>query len=133
MVSERRDVARAYIRFRYKREVARERKADFMAAIAEKLEARNVKNQNANVDEYSFGGRKGEASDVMTKQYALENCISNMARDNHLNNRIYIHDLSAYATGEHNCLTIPFDDLLAKGFETRQTDVRTSGSVNTAF
>lgn len=103
MVSERRDVARAYIRFRYKREVARERKADFMDAIAEKLEARNVKNQNANVDEYSFGGRKGEASDVMTKQYALENCISNMARDNHLNNRIYIHDLSAYATGEHNC------------------------------
>lgn len=133
MVSERRDVARAYIRFRYKREVARERKADFMAAIAEKLEARNVKNQNANVDEYSFGGRKGEASDVMTKQYALENCISNMARDNHLNNRIYIHDLSAYATGEHNCLTIPFDDLLAKGFDTRQTDVRTAGSVNTAF
>ena len=133
MVSERRDVARAYIRFRYKREVARERKADFMDAIAEKLEARNVKNQNANVDEYSFGGRKGEASDVMTKQYALENCISNMARDNHLNNRIYIHDLSAYATGEHNCLTIPFDDLLAKGFETRQTDVRTAGSVNTAF
>ena len=133
MVSERRDVARAYIRFRYKREVARERKADFMDAIAEKLEARNVKNQNANVDEYSFGGRKGEASDVMTKQYALENCISNMARDNHLNNRIYIHDLSAYATGEHNCLTVPFDDLLAKGFETRQTDVRTAGSVNTAF
>ena len=133
MVSERRDVARAYIRFRYKREVARERKADFMDAIAEKLEARNVKNQNANVDEYSFGGRKGEASDVMTKQYALENCISNMARNNHLNNRIYIHDLSAYATGEHNCLTVPFDDLLAKGFETRQTDVRTAGSVNTAF
>ena len=133
MVSERRDVARAYIRFRYKREVARERKADFMDAIAEKLEARNVKNQNANVDEYSFGGRKGEASDVMTKQYALENCISNMARDNHLNNRIYIHDLSAYATGEHNCLTVPFDDLLAKGFETRQTDVRAAGSVNTAF
>ena len=28
---------------------------------------------------------------------------------------------------------MPFDDLLAKGFNTRQTDVRPAGSVNTAF
>ena len=67
MRSERRDVARAYIRFRYKREVAREVKDTFFSAISEKLEARNVQNQNANVDEYSFGGRMGEATDVMTK------------------------------------------------------------------
>lgn len=33
----------------------------------------------------------------------------------------------------HNCLSIPFDDLLAKGFNTRQTDVRAAGSVNTAM
>lgn len=32
-----------------------------------------------------------------------------------------------------NCLSIPFDDLLAKGFTTRQTDVRPAGSVNTAM
>jgi ribonucleoside-triphosphate reductase len=56
-----------------------------------------------------------------------------MARHNHENNEIYIHDLSAYAVGMHNCLSIPFDDLLAKGFNTRQTDVRPAGSVNTAF
>ena len=56
-----------------------------------------------------------------------------MARQNHVNNEIYIHDLSAYAVGTHNCLSIPFDDLLAKGFNTRQTDVRPAGSVNTAF
>ena len=56
-----------------------------------------------------------------------------MARANHLNNEIYIHDLSAYAVGMHNCLGIPFDDLLAHGFNTRQTDVRPARSVNTAF
>lgn len=33
----------------------------------------------------------------------------------------------------HNCLTIPFDDLLAKGFNTRQTDVRPANSINTAM
>ena len=67
------------------------------------------------------------------KKYALDFCVSKMARDNHNNNEIYIHDLSAYAVGMHNCLSIPFDKLLAGGFNTRQTDVRPANSVNTAF
>ena len=133
MRSERPDVARAYIRYRYKREVARECRADFFDAIGEKLEARNIVNQNANVDEHSFGGRIGEASSVMMKQYALDKLISPMARKNHLENMVYIHDLDHYAVGDHNCLTIPFDDLLANGFNTRQTDVRPANSINTAF
>ena len=133
MRSERRDVARAYIRFRYKREVARERSSEFIQAIKEKLEAKNVANQNANVDEQSFGGRMGEANSYLTKDYALNYIISKMAKENHLNNMIYIHDLDSYAVGSHNCLSIPFDDLLANGFNTRQTDVRPAGSVNTAF
>lgn len=81
----------------------------------------------------SFGGRVGAGSDLQMKKYALDYCVSDMARRNHENNEIYIHDLSAYAVGMHNCLSIPFDDLLAKGFNTRQTDVRPAGSVNTAF
>ena len=133
MRSERKDVARAYIRYRYKKEVARNIKSDFFDAIGEKLSAANVQNQNANIDEYSFGGRIGEASGVMTKQYAIENLLSPLARARHENNEIYIHDLDSYAVGMHNCLTMPLDDLLAKGFKTRQTDVRPANSVNTAF
>lgn len=133
MRSERRDVARAYIRYRYKKEVARNKKDDFIQAIREKLDASDIKNQNANVDEASFGGRTGEASSVVTKQLALDYLISPMARENHLNNKIYIHDLDSYYVGSHNCLSVPFDDLLANGFNTRQTDVRPAGSANTAF
>jgi len=126
-------VAKAYIRYRYKRGVMRACSTEFIRSISEKLRATNVQNQNANVDEHSFGGRVGEASDEMMKQYALDYCMSDMARNNHLNNEIYIHDLSAYAVGMHNCLSIPFDDLLANGFNTRQTDVRPANSINTAF
>ena len=133
MRSERRDVARSYIRYRYKKEVARNYSTDFLKAISEKLNASNVQNQNANVDEHSFGGRTGEATDYLTKKYALDFCVSPMARANHENNEIYIHDLGAYAVGMHNCLSVPFDDLLKNGFNTRQTDVRPANSVNTAF
>lgn len=133
MVSERQDVARAYIRFRYKKEVARKYTNDFIQEIRKKLSASDVQNQNANVDEYSFGGRTGEASSVVTKQLAIDYLLSDKAKYNHLNNRIYIHDLDAYCVGSHNCLSIPFDDLLAKGFNTRQTDVRPAKTISTAF
>lgn len=126
-------VARAYIRYRYKREVARGFSDDFLNVIKEKIEGKNIQNSNANMDENSFGGRMGEATNELLKKYALDNCMSSMARNNHLNNEIYIHDLNSYAVGMHNCLSIPFDDLLAKGFNTRQTDVRPANSINTAF
>ena len=133
MSTKRKDVARRYITYREERARIRNWNSQMMDKVAIKLAASDVQNQNANVDEYSFGGRRGEADSVIFKQYALDNLVSEMARNNHLNNEIYIHDLDAYILGMHNCLTVPFDDLLAKGFNTRQTDVRPANSVNTAF
>ena len=133
MATKHKDVAKAYINYRYLHKMARDQYREMMDAVAEKLSAKNVQNQNANVDESSFGGRIGEASDVVMKKYALEFLVSPMARKNHENNEIYIHDLNSYAVGSHNCLSIPFDDLLANGFNTRQTDVRPPQSINTAF
>lgn len=126
-------VAKAYITYRYRRAMARDEYKSLMADVKEKLSAENVQNQNANVDEHSFGGRIGETADIVMKRYALDYCMSDMAKNNHLNNEIYIHDLSHYAVGDHNCLSVPFDDLLANGFNTRQTDVRPAQSVSTAF
>lgn len=133
MDSEYKDVAKAYIIYRDGKSKIRAQQMEFDKVIGEKLMASNVQNQNANVDEHSFGGRKGEADAELTRRYALEHIVSDMARKNHENNMIYIHDLDSYAVGMHNCLTVPFDDLLANGFNTRQTDVRPANSVNTAF
>ena len=133
MSLKRKDIAKAYILYREERTKIRNKNTSLMQTIAEKILANNVQNQNANVDEHSFGGRAGEARDELLKDYALNYIVSDMAKANHLNNEIYIHDLSSYALGCHNCLTIPFDDILAKGFNTRQIDVRPAQSVNTAF
>ena len=133
MCSARKDVAKCYILYRNERTKMRDRNSMLIKTVAEKLTASNVQNQNANIDEHSFGGRVGEASDAVMKQYALDYCMSDMAKNNHLNNEIYIHDLNSYAIGMHNCLSIPFDKLLANGFNTRQTDVRPAQSVNTAM
>ena len=122
------DVAKHYIVYRRDREKIRLNKK-----LKEKLFASNVQNQNANLDEKSFGGRKGEAMSFIAKEYALNNLMSKKAVRNHLNNEVYVHDLDSYAIGCHNCTAIPFDKLLSGGFKIRQTDIRPAGSINTAF
>lgn len=133
MSSNRKDVAKSYILYRNDRNIERSKRSKLNKTITKRLKAIDVENQNANVDERSFGGKMGAVSSDVLKEYALNNCMSRKSRENHLNNEIYIHDLDSYAIGSHNCLSIPFDDLLAKGFNTRQTDVRPANSINTAF
>ncbi len=125
--------AKNYILYRDERDRIRRGNSKLLRKIAKKINAVDIANQNANVDEMSFGGRKGEADRVLMKDFALNYCMSKKSRENHLNNEIYVHDLDSFALGEHNCLSIPFDQLLATGFNTRQTDVRPANSVNTAF
>ena len=126
------EVVESFINYRRKREEIREQKSDLMKQIQDKLSAKNVQNQNANLDEASFGGRLGETAGAVAKNLALKT-MSKMARKNHEENMIYQHDMDHYMTGDHNCLSIPFDKLLAEGFKTRQTDVRGANSVNTAM
>ena len=127
------EVAKSFILYREERAKERFKKLEIVKEIKEKLEASNVQNQNANLDEASFGGRKGEADSALLKQMALDYYISPKFAKNHINNRVYIHDLDSYLIGEHNCLSVPIDELLANGFKTRQVFIRPAGSANTAF
>lgn len=130
---ENKDVAKSYIDYRKSRELERFKNLDITKKIFEKLNATNVVNQNANVDEFSFGGRKGEADSVLMKELALNYLISPKFAKNHNNNRIYIHDLDSYFVGMHNCLSLPIDDLLKNGMKTRQVFIRPANSLSTAM
>ena len=126
------EVVESFIAYRKERERIRLEETDLIKQIQEKLSGSNVQNQNANLDEFSFGGRLGETSGVVAKDRALKK-MSKLGKKNHEGNMIYIHDLDHWMVGDHNCLTKPLDELLAKGFKTRQTDVRPAGSINTAM
>ena len=131
MSTRRKDVAKAYITYRHERTKEREKRGNTFSIIENRMGAKNVENSNANMDEFSFGGRIGAVSEDILKQYALDHCMSPLARENHINNMIYTHDLGSYASGMHNCISIPYDPLLKNGFNTRQTDVRPAKSVST--
>lgn len=133
MESERKDVARSYVRFRYLHSLARDKYKDLMTAVQNKVLAKNVQNSNANVDEYSFGGRKFEAAGIVMKQLADDTLLSEDIKKAKDENRIYIHDYDNYATAMHNCSFIDFKKLLTDGFVTRNGDVRPPKSISTAM
>lgn len=83
--------AESFILYRKKREEVRDGKSWLTKEIFRKLKGDDVENQNANLDEASFGGRMGEANRVVTKDFALKYIVSKKSRDNHNNNMIYIH------------------------------------------
>lgn len=124
--------AKAYIKYREKRNQERQRNNELNKKIEDILLCNNVKNQNANVDEYSFGGRKFESANVLHKNIALNVFIRPEVAQAHRESRIYLHDLSEYDIGSHNCLFADLQRLLSNGFTTRNGDVRPANSFSTA-
>jgi ribonucleoside-triphosphate reductase len=126
------NVAKAYIKYRQEHSRIRLMNNDIMKHVKKVLNCSDIQNSNANVDEYSFGGRKNEASNVIQKELALNEYIAPEVAEAHRNNELYIHDLSEYTSGDHNCLFANLSKLLNDGFETRNGDVRAANSFATA-
>lgn len=125
-------VAKEYITYRNQRNIIRNRKSATMINIKKILNCSNVQNSNANIDEYSFGGRKNESANLIQKEIALNDLIDPEITEAYNEGRLYIHDLSEYTIGEHNCLFADIPRLLANGFEARNGDVRPASCFSTA-
>lgn len=132
MNSEYKQVAKEYITYREERSKARRRNTKLNKSIENILLCKSVVNSNANVDEYSFGGRKHESANALQKQIALDVFIRPEVAQAHINNDFYVHDLSEYAIGSHNCLFADLPRLLGEGFKTRNGDVRPANCFATA-
>ena len=126
-------VAKAYIKYRYRHAMARNSNIELYNGVLDKLAAKHVQNQNANVDENSFGGRMGEANILVLKDIALNFKMSDKTRNNHLQNIVYQHDMEHWATGAHNCLQLPLAKLLADGVTLRQGDIRSPNYISSAL
>ena len=125
-------VAKAYQKYREERNESREKASKKERFYTEILMCSNVDNDNANVNQHSFSGRKYRIADYEQKSYALRNLIDKDIKEAFEEGLLYIHDLSSYAIGDHNCLFPQIDILLANGFKTRNCDVRPANSFSTA-
>lgn len=108
-------VAKRYIIYRVEHQKLREKRDEITKRMLNVINCDDVQNSNANVDEYSFGGRKFESAGVALKDLALNEFISEDVAKAHKENRIYIHDLDSYAVGMHNCAARETKFLTDKG------------------
>jgi anaerobic ribonucleoside-triphosphate reductase len=110
-------VERSYHDKRVKRDEERFKQYAVIKEMDEKLSAKKPVQQNANLDEFSFGGKKGEMDSAYLKDKALKYYISDEHAKNHINNRIYIHDLDSYVVGMHNCVARDTEIITSDGIK----------------
>lgn len=133
MNGSRKDVAKAYIIYRNNRSVIRESQSDFFKRVYGKVNATNIENANANVNEHSFSGREKEAGALLSKHMALDlGGLSTEVSNAHKKMLIYQHDLDKAVYGFHNCLFLNFQEIFENGFATRNGGVRPPSSFSTA-
>lgn len=87
---------------------------------------------NGNVDENSFGGKKGLVLENEMEAISL-NKMSPIFAKKHLDRESYVHDLNEYATGMPNCLQLDIESLLNEGAGVGQGDLRPTKRFSTAM
>jgi Oxygen-sensitive ribonucleoside-triphosphate reductase len=104
-----------------------------MNVVRETMDLKNMENENANLSEQVFSARNVRVANYVTKNYAMEYLLSGDVREAFQNNWIYIHDFNAYASGNHNCLTLDLSEVLKNGFRTNNADIREPHSISSAM
>jgi ribonucleoside-triphosphate reductase len=108
-------------------------KDPIMQMVQDTMDLKNIENENANLAEQVFSARNVRVANYVTKKYALEHLLSADVRQAFADNWIYIHDFNAYASGNHNCLTLDLAEVLKGGFKTNNADIREPNSISSAM
>ncbi|MEO2207684.1 anaerobic ribonucleoside triphosphate reductase [Paenibacillus pabuli] len=89
--------------------------------------------ENANLNGDSFSGKMSRLGSETAKWHALRHVLPEELAASVENGDLYVHDLDQYALGTTNCIFIPFDRLLATGFNTGNGSVRTPQTIMSAM
>ena len=127
------EVAQKYVRYRYKREMARKANStdeDILALIDQANEELKQENSNKNpvINSTQRDYMAGEVSKDLTKRLLLPEDIVKAHEDG----VIHFHDSDYYAQKEHNCDLINLEDMLQNGTVISETMIEKPHSFFTA-
>ena len=125
--------AEEYIKYRSIRTHERNKDSAVYKTFETIYNVGNMGQMNANQDEDSFSGILGAVGENACKEYAMNNIVPKLSKKFHDENRIYIHDLSQYQVGSHNCIFIDFEKKLKKSTNTGHGSMDKPNSLRTAF
>ena len=132
MKSPRKEVARAYINYRHKRNVARKAKtADVFQEII-KAQKNDITRENANMNADTPAGMMTKFASETTKPFVDDYLLSEEAREAVSNNYLHIHDKDYYPTKSLTCVQHPLDRVLDEGFTAGHGESRAAKRIETA-
>lgn len=132
MSSNRKDVARAYILYRYERNKIRKSKTYAVFNSIVNAESNDVTKENANMNAETPAGMMMKFASETTKAYTDDELISKEVREAVDNNYIHIHDKDYYPTKSLTCLQHPLDRILNNGFRAGHGSSRPAKRIETA-
>ena len=133
MRSERKDVARAYIRFRYKKEILRQTSETYDSILSLiELENEDIKEENSNKNATVASTQRdymaGEVSKDLTRRFLMPTEV----RRAHDAGEIHFHDADYFAQHVHNCCLVNLEDMLQNGTVINKTLIEKPHSFATA-
>ncbi len=132
MKSQYKNVAKSYILYRDKRNIARGRKTyDTYMSIVNTI-ANDVTKENANMNAETPAGMMMKFASVTSRSFVNDMLVSDLTRDYVKSNYIHIHDADYYPTKSLTCLQHPLDRVLGDGFRAGHGSSRPAKRIETA-
>lgn len=132
MESKRKDVAREYIIYRNKRNIARGRKQyDIYMDIVNAV-PNDITRENANMNADTPAGMMMKFASESSKPFVDDCMLSEQSKYYVDNNYIHVHDKDYYPTKSLTCLQHPLDFILKNGFRAGHGSSRPAKRIETA-
>ena len=132
MKSSRKDVAKAYIKYRNARSIARKAKTTDIFLEIINIKNNDVTRENANMNADTPAGMMMKFASETTKPLVDDYLLSEDARDAVKNNYLHIHDKDYYPTKSLTCIQHPLDRILKYGFQAGHGESRPAKRIETA-
>jgi len=132
MNSPRQEVAKEYIRYRNKRNIARKAKSNEIFQTIIDAQVNDITRENANMNADTPAGMMMKFASEATKSYVDESLLSDPVREAVLGNYIHIHDKDYYPTKSLTCIQHPLDQILEYGLKAGHGESRPAKRIETA-
>ena len=132
MKSSRKEVAKAYIKYRNARSVARKAKTRDIFLEIINIKNNDVTRENANMNADTPAGMMMKFSSETTKPFVDDYLLSEDAREAVRGNYLHIHDKDYYPTKSLTCVQHPLDKILTNGFQAGHGESRPAKRIETA-
>ena len=132
MNSPRQEVAKEYIRYRNKRNIARRAKSNEIFETIIQAQANDITRENANMNADTPAGMMMKFASEATKTYVDECLLSDHVREAVAGNYIHIHDKDYYPTKSLTCIQHPLDLILEHGLKAGHGESRPAKRIETA-